>query len=115
MASIPRLPIVGVVESHSNDPHERAAVLGRWLACQGVHLLTGGGPGVMQAVSKAFCEAPARKGLVIGIIPSAAENSPDPKKGYPNDWVEVPIFTHLPGMWVLSEKSNSGVPVATMG
>src|SRR5262249_4700215 len=51
--------------------------------------------GVMQTVSKAFVEAPGRKGLVIGIIPCAAENSPDPKKGYPNDWVEIPIVTHL--------------------
>jgi predicted Rossmann-fold nucleotide-binding protein len=49
----------------------------------------------MQAVSKAFFEAPGRKGLVNGIIPCAGENSPDPKKRYPNDWVEIPIFTHL--------------------
>jgi uncharacterized protein (TIGR00725 family) len=95
MASIARLPIVGVIGSHSDAHQERAAALGAWLAGQGVHLLTGGGPGVMQAVSKAFVETPGRKGLVIGIIPAASEISLDPKKGYPNDWVEVPIFTHL--------------------
>ena len=95
MASVQRLPIVGVVGSHADAHAERAAAIGRWLAGQNVHLLTGGGPGVMQAVSKAFVEAPGRKGLVIGIIPCAAENSPNPKMGYPNDWVEIPIFTHL--------------------
>jgi uncharacterized protein (TIGR00725 family) len=95
MASVPRLPIVGVIGSSADAHQDRAAALGAWLAGQGVHLVTGGGLGVMQAVSKAFFEAPARKGLVLGIIPAAAENAPDPKKGYPNDWVEVPILTHL--------------------
>src|SRR5262249_30768773 len=78
------------------DCHERAAAVGRWLAGQGVHLLTGAGAGVMRAVSQAFFEVPGRKGLVLGIVPCAAEDSPDvPKTGYPNDWVEVPIRTHL--------------------
>lgn len=50
----------------------------------------------MRAVSRAFFETPDRKGLVIGIVPCAAEDSPEvPKSGYPNDWVEVPIQTHL--------------------
>jgi uncharacterized protein (TIGR00725 family) len=84
-------------ESH----RERAAALGRWLAGEGVHLLTGGGGGVMSAVSEAFCEVPERRGLVIGVLPgderefeSASPVAPRP--GYPNPWVEIPISTHLP-------------------
>jgi uncharacterized protein (TIGR00725 family) len=97
MASVPRLPIVGVIGSGTDDVEERAAAIGCWLAGRGVHLLTGAGAGVMRAVSKAFFEAPGRKGLVLGIVPSAGEDSPQvPKDGYPNDWVEVPIRTHLP-------------------
>jgi uncharacterized protein (TIGR00725 family) len=96
MASVPRLPIVGVIGAGSDDCQERSAAVGRWLAGQGVHILTGAGAGVMCAVSRAFFEAPGRKGLVIGIVPCAAGDSPDvPKSGYPNDWVEVPIRTHL--------------------
>lgn len=51
--------------------------------------------GVMASVSKAFYETPDRQGSVIGIIP-CQENSMFPKAGYPNKWVEIPIFTHLP-------------------
>jgi uncharacterized protein (TIGR00725 family) len=73
----------------------RASLLGRWLAESGVHLLTGGGGGVMAAVSKAFHGVPDRRGLVIAIVPSS-EGSASPKAGYPNQWVEIPILTHLP-------------------
>jgi uncharacterized protein (TIGR00725 family) len=96
MPSAVRLPIVGIVGSASDQHQDRAAALGCWLAGQGVHLLTGSGQGVMAAVSRAFAEVPARKGLVLGIVPCIAEDSPDvPKRGYPNDWIEVPIRTHL--------------------
>ncbi len=73
----------------------RASRLGCWLAKRGVHLLTGGGGGVMTAVSKAFYEVHDRRGLVIAIIPSK-EGAVGPKAGYPNPWVEIPILTHLP-------------------
>ena len=90
-----RLPIVGVLGSGS-EPHESLAEpLGRWLARQPVHLLTGGGQGVMASVSRAFFESDPRQGLVIGILP----HNPDterPRTGYPNPWVELPIVTHLP-------------------
>src|SRR4051794_7410744 len=96
MAAVPRLPIVGVIGSGSDDCPERSAAVGRWLAGQGVHLLTGAGAGVMRAVSRAFAETPGRQGLVLGIVPCAAGDTPDvSKSGYPNDWVEVPIRTHL--------------------
>lgn len=89
-----RRPVVGVMGS-GNDMHEdRAQEVGSWLAREGVHLLTGGGGGVMASVSKAFRETPGREGLVIGIIPGE-NGSGNPKAGYPNPEVEISIFTHL--------------------
>lgn len=91
-----RIPIVGVIGS-GNDPHtERASLVGRWLATQNVHLLTGGGGGVMESVSKAFAETPGRRGIVIGVIPGAQTSDRYvPKGGYPNRWIDIAIFTHL--------------------
>jgi len=91
-----QLPIVGVMGSGSVAHEARAQRLGRWLATRNVHLLTGGGGGVMRAVSRAFYEVSGRAGSVIGIIPAADHNSGHPKTGYPNRWVEIPIATHLP-------------------
>ena len=91
----PSLPIVGVMGSGTLEYSERSSRLGRWLAGKGVHLLTGGGGGVMASVSKAFYESGDRLGSVIGIIP-CQEGSVHPKPGYPNPWIEIPIFTHLP-------------------
>ena len=90
-----RIPIVGVMGSGTSSHEEHASRLGRWLAKRGVHLLTGGGGGVMASVSKAFYQSPDRKGIVLGIIP-CREDSMLPKPGYPNTWVEVPVLTHLP-------------------
>ena len=81
--------------SGSAPASQRAHQLGRWLATQNVHLLTGGGGGVMAAVSRAFYEVDHRAGLVIGVIPAAVQESGQPKTGYPNPWVEIPICTHL--------------------
>jgi len=92
-----RLPVVGVMGSGSRSHTERAAPLGRWLAGQSVHLLTGGGGGVMEAVSRAFCEVRHRRGRVLGVVPGVeAGGTVSPPPGYPNVWVEVPIRTHLP-------------------
>jgi len=91
-----RLPIVGVMGSGSETHERRAQQVGSWLATEGVHLLTGGGGGVMESVSKAFHETAGRRGLVIGVLPSSASDPAEPKRGYPNPWVEIPIFTHLP-------------------
>ncbi len=119
-----RLPIVGVMGS-GTDPHpDLAEPLGRWLATLSVHLLTGGGAGVMECVSRAFCETPGRSGRTIGILPHPsiteleaagehaagreaarhagreagreAARSDEARAGYPNLWIEIPIFTHLP-------------------
>jgi uncharacterized protein (TIGR00725 family) len=96
MPTVLRLPVIGVIGSNSDACPERAAAVGRWLAEQGVHLVTGGGGGVMGAVGRAFAEVPDRRGSVIGIVPAAGPDSPTvPKPGYPNEWVEIPIYTHL--------------------
>ena len=85
----------------SGDPHaERSRRVGAWIARAGYHLLTGGGPGVMAAVTEAFVGVPDRRGLAIGILPSGGGGDIDgaagrPPPGYPNPWVEIAIGTHL--------------------
>lgn len=90
-----RFPIVGVMGSGTRSHSTRARMVGRWLAGEGVHLLTGGGSGVMAAVSEAFFKVSDRNGSVIGIIPGGTDGRPRAPAGYPNPWVEIPIFTHL--------------------
>ena len=92
-----KIPIIGVMGSGSQAHHEKSDLLGRWIAKSGYHLLTGGGGGVMEAVSKSFCQIKNRKGCSIGIIPGKTDdNSYKPLSGYPNPWIEIPIRTHLP-------------------
>lgn len=80
--------------AHSHQ--DLAVPLGRRLARLGVHLLTGGGTGVMTSVSRAFAEVEDRAGLVIGVLPLAeAGGGPGTPSGYPNPWVELPVRTHL--------------------
>lgn len=91
-----RLPIVGVMGSGTSLEHAgRAEELGRWLAGEGVHLLTGGGAGLMEVVSRAFHGVAGRCGLVVGVLPSSRDDPGEARKGYPNPWVELPIYTHL--------------------
>jgi len=97
--------IVGVMGS-SEDPHtELAGAVGRLLAAEGYHLLTGGGGGVMAAVSEAFAAVPRRRGKVIGVLRAAGTArtvaSAKARRSYalkraPNPWVEIPVYTHLP-------------------
>jgi uncharacterized protein (TIGR00725 family) len=92
-----RLPIVGVMGSGENEWPERSEPLGRFLAERPVHLLTGGGRGVMAAVSRAFSQVPDREGLVLGVLPCRADDPLcRPRDGYPNPHVELAIRTHLP-------------------
>lgn len=88
---------VGVMGSGTDEHDELARDIGELLARLGVNLLTGGGRGVMTSVSRAFVQAPKERGICIGIIPcvSEAERS-RPKDGYPNEFVELAIYTHLP-------------------
>lgn len=92
------LPIVGVMGSGA-DPHEEwATPLGQMLAGRNVHLLTGGGQGVMASVSKAFSEQENRKGLCLGVVPSEqrqGENGFFDKAGYPNPHVEMVVRSPL--------------------
>lgn len=90
------LPIVGVMGSGSVPYPERSEPVGRMLASLPVHLLTGGGGGVMYAASRAFHETQGRRGLVIGVVPGVTDGRiVVPPEGYPNPWVEIPIRTHL--------------------
>ena len=100
-------PIAAVIGS-GRTADACCAEVGRLIATLGFHLLTGGGRGVMEAVSRAFYETSPRSGLVIGIIPaevhglerletrSAVNVEYETPAGYPNDWVEIAIYTHLP-------------------
>jgi predicted Rossmann-fold nucleotide-binding protein len=97
IASYHRRPVVGVMGSSTQSYADLAEPLGRWLATLGVHLLTGGGGGTMEAVSRAFAAVQPRAGLGVGVLPA---DLPDgiavPRAGYPNASVELAIFTHLP-------------------
>lgn len=95
------IPVVGVMGSGTHSHTHLAPPLGRALARMGVHLLTGGGGGVMEAVSRAFCEMQGRHTFVVGILPAGDANlgqtdaDPGTPPGYPNPWVEFAIRTHL--------------------
>ena len=88
-----RRPIVGVMGSGDREYPDKSEPLGRWLAEVGVNLLTGGGEGVMTAVSRAFVSVQNRKGASVGVLPAQQDLGP---ATYPNRWVEIRIQTHLP-------------------
>ena len=93
-----QLKIVGVMGSGKERHEEWSLPLGVLLAGCGVHLLTGGGQGVMEAVSEGFTSVDGRAGLAIGVLPGRADEvSCEAPPGYPNRFVEIPIRTHLPG------------------
>ncbi len=96
MESAERLPIVGVMGSGGEEHDDLAAPLGAWLARAGVHLLTGGGSGVMLAVSRGFARVQPRRGFVLGVLPADADAPGASPPGYPNPFVEVALRTHLP-------------------
>ncbi len=116
MRRMERLKIVGVMGSGQRDYEDLSLVLGEMLARLGVHLLTGGGSGVMDTVSKGFQSVTKRRGLVLGILPGLAGNgAPESPPGYPNEHVELVIRTHLPGRGVEggSELSRNSINIAT--
>ncbi len=91
------LPIIGVMGSGSVADESLANEVGRWLATLPVHLLTGGGSGMMEAVSRAFYATTGRSGMVLGVLPGNTDGgSYRAMEGYPNEWIEIPIRTHLP-------------------
>lgn len=88
---------VGVVGSGTDEYEELAQGVGELLAQLGVNLLTGGGRGVMRSVSRAFTQAERARGICIGVIPCFSERERGrPRDGYPNEFVELAIYTHLP-------------------
>lgn len=89
---------IGVMGSGKDGHHQLAKEVGELLALLSVNLLTGGGKGVMESASQAFVQSPNRQlGICIGILPSASVEDPThPKRYYPNPFVELPIYTHLP-------------------
>ena len=51
----------------------------------------------MRSVSRAYTRARRERGISIGIIPCRSEaERAIPKDGYPNEFVELAIYTHLP-------------------
>ena len=104
MITIPRKPrIVGVMGSHSEEPEvrEQARLLGEAIARRGHVLLTGGGTGLMRAASEGAYGA---GGLVIGILPNDRQR---PMEGYPNEFVDIAIFT---GMYEARNVINAKTP-----
>ena len=113
-----QLKIVGVMGSGTEGHEKVARPLGALLAHQGVHLLTGGGGGVMRSVSEGFASVPPslRRGIVLGILPASEEGEvPQPPAGYPNEFVEVTIRTHLPdrGEQGGTRSSRNSINIAT--
>lgn len=108
-----KLPIVGVMGSGS-AASPFAEPLGAALAALPVHLLTGGGAGAMAAVSRGFASVATRPGRVLGILPGVGD-PPRPREGYPNQWVEIAIRTHLPlsGDQGESSRSRNAINVLT--
>jgi len=69
----------------SAEEYALAERVGVAAARAGWVVLTGGGPGVMEAACRGAVEA---GGLTLGILPTAG-----PGEGYPNAWVQLPIYT----------------------
>ena len=86
-SGVEQLPILAVFGASDASTEENvvAEQVGAAAARAGWAVLTGGGPGVMEAASRGAIEA---GGLTVGILPNAG-----PGGGYPNRWVLVPIYT----------------------
>ncbi len=113
-----RRRVVTVVGS-GRDADACCPEVGRLIATLGFNLLTGGGRGVMEAVSRAFFETSPRRGIAIGVVPATVEpiealedrTSTNVEyvvpPGYPNEWVELAIYTHLPDSGVEGTRRSS--------
>jgi uncharacterized protein (TIGR00725 family) len=81
------MPILAVLGPSDASDRDKAAAerVGSIAAAAGWVVLTGGGPGVMAAASRGAVRA---GGMTVGVLPTAG-----PAGGYPNDWVQIPIYT----------------------
>jgi uncharacterized protein (TIGR00725 family) len=89
---IKRKPLViGVMGGHKAPANilEEARRLGEGIAKRGHVILTGGGEGVMKAASEGAYRA---GGLVLAVLPSDRVH---PLEGYPNDFVDIAIYTGM--------------------
>jgi len=91
-----RRSVVAVLGSGRDEHVDLAGPVGELLGLLGVHLLTGGGRGVMQAVARSFVAVEGRPGLSLGVLPADLDEPARPPEGYPNLHVELAIRTHLP-------------------
>jgi len=73
----PGITVFGSARTPPNDPaYQCAERLGAWLGRAGVPVLTGGGPGIMEAVNRGACEA---GGVSVGLnIELPYEQTPNP-------------------------------------
>lgn len=89
--------VIGVMGSGQEEHRELVVPLARWIAEHGYDLLTGAGSGVMRAAAEAFVAVEGRRGISIGVVPGdVVEGHYQPRLGYPNAGIELPVFTHLP-------------------
>jgi uncharacterized protein (TIGR00725 family) len=109
---------VVLVAGDGGNPHrDKSTVVGEWIAECGYHLLTGGGGGVMSAVTESFVESVGRLGIAIGVIPGAGTPRGSgieykPKgSAYPNHFLDVAVFTHLLGEDPEGEHSRNHINV----
>jgi predicted Rossmann-fold nucleotide-binding protein len=96
-----RRHVVAVIGSGTTADPDACRQVGRLVAEIDCDLLTGAGGGTMEAVARAFCARRDELGsaaVSIGIVPgeAAAGGAYATKPGYPNPWVELAIYTHLP-------------------
>lgn len=88
---IKRKPVIGVMGSGTEAYDDLCGMVARLIYAKNCHLLTGGGMGCMESVSKAFVEckcASNEGGICIGVVPVG-------KEGYPNKYVELVIRSPL--------------------
>ncbi len=81
------LPVLAVLGTSEPVPEEYdvARRIGSIAARAGWVVVTGGGPGVMEAACRGAAEA---GGLTVGILPTRRGVG-----GYPNPWVAIPVAT----------------------